>query len=63
VIVGNISTSKTLLSGSVDDVKNDVKTVLDEGIDLIAPSCGIAPNSPLDNIKAMVEGRNEYFNL
>ena len=63
VILGNISTSKTLLSGSVSDVKSNVKTVLDEGIDLIAPSCGIAPNSPLDNIKAMVEGRNEYFNL
>ena len=63
VILGNISTSNTLLSGSADDVKNDVKTVLGEGIDLIAPSCGIAPNSPLDNIKAMVEARNEYFNL
>ena len=63
VILGNISTSKTLLSGSASDVKGDVKKVLDECIDLIAPSCGIAPNSPLDNIKAMVEGRNEYFNL
>ena len=63
VILGNISTSNTLLSGSIDDVKGDVKKVLDEGIDLIAPSCGIAPNSPLDNIKAMVESRNEYFNL
>lgn len=63
IIVGNISTSNTLLSGSADDVKNDVKTVLDEGIGLVAPSCGIAPNSPLDNIKAMVEARNEYFNL
>jgi [methyl-Co(III) methanol-specific corrinoid protein]:coenzyme M methyltransferase len=63
VILGNISTSNTLLSGSTEDVKNDVKNVLGEGIDLIAPSCGIAPNSPLDNIKAMIEARNEYFNL
>ena len=63
VILGNISTSTTLLSGKEDDVKNDVKKVLDEGIDIIAPSCGIAPNSPLNNIKAMVEGRSEYFNL
>ena len=63
VILGNISTSNTLLSGSESDVKSDVKSVLSEGIDIIAPSCGIAPNSPLSNIKAMVEGRNEYFNL
>ena len=63
VILGNISTSNTLLSGNAETVKSDVKNVLADGIDLIAPSCGIAPNSPLDNIKAMVEGRNEYFNL
>ena len=63
VILGNISTSNTLLSGSESDVKSDVKKVLGEGIDIIAPSCGIAPNSPLNNIKAMVEGRDEYFNL
>jgi [methyl-Co(III) methanol-specific corrinoid protein]:coenzyme M methyltransferase len=63
VILGNISTSNTLLSGCTEDVKNDVTNVLGEGIDLIAPSCGIAPNSPLDNIKAMIEARNEYFNL
>ena len=63
VILGNISTSNTLLSGSENDVKSDVKKVLGEGIDIIAPSCGIAPNSPLNNIKAMVEGRDEYFNL
>ena len=63
VILGNISTSNTLLNGSESDVKSDVKKVLGEGIDIIAPSCGIAPNSPLNNIKAMVEGRDEYFNL
>lgn len=63
VILGNISTSKTLLSGSVDDVKNDVKSVLDDGIDILAPSCGIAPNSPLENVKAIIDERNEYFNL
>lgn len=63
VILGNISTSKTLLSGSVDDVKTDVKNVLDDGIDILAPSCGIAPNSPLENIKAIIDERNEYFNI
>ena len=61
VILGNISTSKTLLSGTTADVENDVKNVLDEGIDILAPSCGIAPNSPLDNIKAMLDARNTYF--
>jgi [methyl-Co(III) methanol-specific corrinoid protein]:coenzyme M methyltransferase len=63
VIVGNISTSKTLLSGTPEDVKEDVKKVLSEDIDIIAPSCGLAPKTPLANVKALVEARNEYFNI
>lgn len=62
VIVGNISTSQTLFTGSVDDVKNDVKQALDDGVDVLAPSCGLAPGSPIANVKAMVEARNEYYN-
>jgi len=61
-ILGNISTSQTLFTGSPEDVKSDVKKALDEGIDILAPSCGLAPKSPLDNIKAMVEARDEYYN-
>ena len=63
VIVGNISTSQTLFTGSVEDVKGDVKKVLEAGVDVLAPSCGIAPLSPIANIKAMIEARNEYFNI
>ena len=60
-IVGNISTSQTLFTGTPEEVKADVKKALDEGIDILAPSCGLAPKSPLANIKSMVEARNEYF--
>lgn len=63
VIIGNISTSQTLFSGSVEDVKEETKKVLDDGVDILAPSCGLAPLSPIANIKAMVEARNEYFNI
>lgn len=62
-IVGNISTSQTLFTGSIDDVKTEVKNALDAGVDILAPSCGLAPLSPIDNIKAMVEARNEYYNV
>ena len=60
-IVGNISTSQTLFTGTPEEVKADVKKALDEGIDILAPSCGLAPKSPIENIKAMVEARNEYY--
>ncbi|MDR2623896.1 MAG: MtaA/CmuA family methyltransferase [Methanobrevibacter sp.] len=62
-IVGNISTSQTLFTGTVDDVKAEVKKALDDGVDILAPSCGVAPLSPITNIKAMVEARNEYYNI
>lgn len=44
-------------------IKEDVKKVLSEDIDIIAPSCGLAPKTPLANVKALVEARNEYFNI
>ena len=61
MVIGNISTSQTLFSGSIEDVKRDVKKALDDGVNILAPSCGLAPKSPLKNIKTMVEERNEYY--
>jgi len=62
-LVGNISTSQTLFMGSPQDVKSEVKSVLEAGVDILAPSCGLAPRSPLENIKAMIEARNEYYGI
>lgn len=62
-LVGNISTNQTLFMGSPQDVKNEVKSVLEAGVDILAPSCGLAPRSPLVNIKAMIEARNEYHGI
>ena len=59
-IIGNISSSETLFMGSPDQVKEEVKKVLEAGVDIIAPSCGLAPGTPLENIKAMIEARNEF---
>lgn len=62
-LVGNISTNQTLFMGSPQDVKDEVKNVLEAGVDILAPSCGLAPRSPLTNIKAMVEARNEFHGI
>ncbi len=62
-IVGNISTTQTLFRSSPEEVKAEVKRVLEAGVDILAPSCGLAPRSPIANIKAMVEARNEYFGI
>ena len=60
-ILGNVSSQKTLFSGSPEQVKAEAKKALDSGVDLLEPNCGISPTTPLQNIKAMVEARNEYF--
>lgn len=61
VLVGNISTSQTLFSKPTDEVKAEVTQALEKGIDVLAPSCGIAPKSPVANIKAFVEARDEFY--
>ena len=62
-LIGNISSSQTLFRGSPDEVKEQAKEVLKAGVDILAPSCGLAPKSPLDNIKAMINGRNEFYSI
>ena len=51
----------TLLNKTTNEVKEEVKEILKHGTDILAPSCGIAPKTPLENIKAFVEARNEYY--
>ncbi|HIH74318.1 MAG TPA: MtaA/CmuA family methyltransferase [Methanosarcina sp.] len=59
-LIGNIPTSGTLFRGSPEDVKKEALTYLESGIDVLAPGCGLAPKTPLKNLKALVEARNEF---
>ena len=61
VMVGNVSTSQTLFSKPVEEVKAEVTQALEKGVNVLAPSCGIAPKSPLANLKAFVEARDEFY--
>lgn len=61
VLVGNVSTSQTLFSKPVEEVKAEATQALEKGINVLAPSCGIAPKSPLKNLQAFVEARDEFY--
>jgi len=61
VICGNLAIGETLLMGTYDDIKDESRKCLDNGVDILGPSCNIAYETPIDNIKAMVEARNEYY--
>ena len=53
-LVGNVSAARTLFSGTPDAVKAEAQRAIAAGIDVLGPGCGIAPRSPLDNVKALV---------
>ena len=59
-LVGNISTTDTLLLGDPAKVEEEVKLAIQEGVDLVAPSCGIPLHAPLVNLRAMVEATEKY---
>lgn len=60
-ICGNVSSPFTLLAGDEAKVKADATKALEDGVNVLAPGCGIAPDTPVANLKAMVEARNEFY--
>ncbi len=60
-LIGNVSPSRTLLFGTPDAVKAEAKECLSAGVDILAPGCGVAPRTPLANIRALVEARDEWY--
>ncbi|RNI12446.1 MtaA/CmuA family methyltransferase [Methanohalophilus sp. RSK] len=61
LVIGNVSSSQTLFSGTPEEVKKEATESLNNGIDLLNAGCGVAPKTPLENLKAMAEARDEYF--
>jgi [methyl-Co(III) methanol-specific corrinoid protein]:coenzyme M methyltransferase len=59
-ILGNVSSKETLLFGTPEEVKAEAKKAIDAGVDLLEPGCGIAPPTPLANVKAFVEAAKEF---
>lgn len=60
-VIGNIAPSSTLLFGTPEQVKAEAKQCLSDGVDILAPGCGIAPMTPLANMRAIVEARDEWY--
>jgi [methyl-Co(III) methanol-specific corrinoid protein]:coenzyme M methyltransferase len=60
-LIGNVSPSDTLLTKNPEAVMNEATACLEDGIDILAPGCGLAPQTPLKNIKALLKARDIYF--
>lgn len=53
-LIGNVNPVAVLQQGNPGTVEADCRRILAEGTDVLAPGCGLAPDTPLENIKAMV---------
>ncbi|MEM1985090.1 MAG: methylcobamide:CoM methyltransferase MtaA [Candidatus Korarchaeum sp.] len=59
-LVGNISAARTLFMGTPQEVESEAKAAIEAGIDVLAPGCGIAPRTPLANLKVIVDVAKKY---
>jgi [methyl-Co(III) methanol/glycine betaine-specific corrinoid protein]:coenzyme M methyltransferase len=60
-LIGNVSPVHTLLGMKPEEVKEEAKQCIEDGVDILAPGCGLAPHTSLDNLKAFVAARDEYY--
>ena len=59
-IIGNIDTSGVLLNGTPKQVEMDVRRCIKEGVDIVAPGCGLSPRTPLQNLSAMTDAIRKH---
>ncbi len=60
-LIGNVAPVGTLLGMGPEDVKEQAKQCIEDGTDVLAPGCGVAPHTSIANLKALVAARDEYY--
>jgi MtaA/CmuA family methyltransferase len=59
-LIGNVSPTTTLLFRGPKAVANEVKACIEAGTEVLAPGCGLAPRTPLENIMAMIDATARF---
>ena len=60
IIIGNLDPVAVLWNGTPEDVEEASKKVLDAGVGLLSPGCGIVSMTPNANLQKMVECAKNY---
>ncbi len=60
-LVGNINNPTALLRGTPEDVRQQVRYSVEAGVDIIAPECAVPLQTPLRNLRAIVEAAQEGY--
>ncbi len=58
-LVGNINNPTALLRGTPEEVRRQVRYSIEAGVDIIAPECAVPLQTPLRNLRAIVEAAEE----
>jgi MtaA/CmuA family methyltransferase len=60
-LVGNINNSTALYRGTPEDVRKQVRYSVEAGVDIIAPECAVPLQTPLRNLRAIVEAAQDGY--
>jgi [methyl-Co(III) methanol-specific corrinoid protein]:coenzyme M methyltransferase len=56
-----VNNAQTLLQGTPDDVRKQVRYAVEAGVNIIAPECAIPLTTPIENLKALVAAVHEGY--
>ncbi len=59
LLIGGVHTT-SLIDSNPQEIKAICLKALNDGIDILAPGCAIPPDSPLENLEAMVQAAEEF---
>jgi len=60
-LIGNINNAQTLLRGTPEDVCKQARYSIEAGVDILAPECAVPLQTPVSNLKAIVEAAEEGY--
>jgi [methyl-Co(III) methanol-specific corrinoid protein]:coenzyme M methyltransferase len=63
LLTGAVTNNGILFGGTPDDVRTQVRQLLDDGIRLISPECAIPVKTPNENLLAIRKAVDEYYRV
>lgn len=60
-LIGNIANKNVLFGGTPEDVYKQARYSIEAGVDILAPECAVPLQTPLANLKAIVEAAKEGY--
>lgn len=60
-LIGNIANKDVLFGGTPEDVYKQARYGIEAGVDILAPECAVPLQTPIANLKAIVEAAKEGY--